>query len=651
MKKYLSITVLVVLVAALLSGCGGGGGGSAAPSSPVNFLAAGGVGATGFGGDGGRFYIETAGTVTVRGSGSVDASFASAVSEPTPSFGPVHAIVSGGTTTVLLDADNVPNNLCMNSTDLNGTIYEGDASGVCGDAGDSIVTGVTVNAGATLVLIDAGVTLPIYDHTGYGTLIVSHDVVVNGTIISNPTNTYGIEIDPNTLFIGSTGKLTTSSTALNAAAKDISIGYNDNTNAIYNHGTIEAKGLGSGSGGYVGMWANDLAVNYGSIDTSGGSSATGSGGNGTFSPGSNSIEIFVYYGNFYSSGAVRMNGGRGGNGTGGDAGLALIETADLDNSNGQNGDIFISGTWEAMGGEGVNGNGGSVNFGALRFLTDAMGKVALNAAITLSGGKGSGALSSGGGGGSILITSRNLGSVEVAVPGSIRLSGTFDVRGGDGSQEGGAGGSLEVAAIGANIALKGCDVELLGFPVISLNGGNGVDGGSGNANAFEIYTYAPQYPDVSTSSTNTTVAAGAIVNEANVFAKGGAAAGATGTGGTGGYAEMIANVDFGFPLVANATTVIKNSGSFDVSGGNGYVGGGTVLTSITGYSLYFEAYRVTSSGKLAATGGNGTTVGGAGGDITIWSKTLTTLANLADMNVSGGTGATPGAAGTKVITH
>ena len=128
----------------------------AVPAVPT-LLASGGTSTSGTGGNGGYIHLESyGGAVKVLKSGTVDA----IVTVPTftPDFGTdptAHAVVSAGTTTtVLLDNDDFSGRLCMVSGNAN--LFIGDGSGTCGDLYDAVVTGLTVEAEATLVLVDPG---------------------------------------------------------------------------------------------------------------------------------------------------------------------------------------------------------------------------------------------------------------------------------------------------------------------------------------------------------------------------------------------------------------------------------------------------------------------------------------------------------------
>jgi hypothetical protein len=424
---------------------------------------------------------------------------------------------------------------------------------------------------------------------------------------------------------------------MDSSAGEIYLGQgNGITKQIINRGTIEAKGLGSGSGGYLYFEPDDLVVNYGAIDASGGSSDTGPGGYG------GELDIFVDYGDFYSSGTVRMNGGNGlsggdteayaGNLNGYEYSVYIVTTY-VDNTRGRNGDIIISGTWEANGGDGTAGNGGYGGYVILE--TDALGAVTVNATMSVRGGDSSaagfpGANTYGIGIYSSLDPNGWGGFTDPASPGKIRIAGQYDLSGGDGDEMGGDGGYLAIINDRYNASNIGSDVDLVGFPAMNLNGGGGASGGSASSVAFEIYTYSGGNP------------AGAITNEATVEAKGGNATTTGGTGGLGGYVYLWAD-----STNADSTTTITNSGNIDISGGTGDTGG-AAYGGGSGDALSLQAQHVTNSGNLTANGGNGTTAGGNGGNITLNSDTPPTT-NSGTLSAAGGTGPTPGAPGTRTI--
>jgi len=644
-------------------------------------LASGGTSTSGTGGSGGYVHLESyGGAVKVLKSGTVDASFDSSVSTPALSIGTNPAVVSGGTTTVLVDDD--PNDATphLYTKISDGYLYLGNGNG---DATDDLpVTELTVNAGSILVLVDPGF--------GYAPLLLSNYLLVNGTITSTVPSVY---IEANLIDVESGGRITTSAMSDGSNAGNLSIGNgNSITKTIINRGTIEAKGLGTGSGGYLYFDADDLIVNYGTIDASGGSSATGCGGSaneidfylnnasgkfysfgsilakGGDSSDSNSggyggsggyiyidvpdlvvntgtidvsggnsdadaggsggeFDVFVNYGDFNSSGTVRMNGGKGAT-YGGDteywaeywnAYSAYIETAYSNNDMGRNGDIIISGVWEANGGTGAEGAGG---YGGYIYLqTDALGKVTINANMSVKGGDGMGTGSYYGAStyGIDIYQSFDPNGYGFTLPpsaGKISVAGTYDLRGGSGDAGGGSGGYLKIYGNNYSQDVTGADVELVGFAAMNLNGGDGANGGS--ASGIQLYTYSPGG-----------MPAGPIMNEASIEARGGNSTAPGSTGGLGGTVAMITNG------IIDPSEIISNSGNIDISGGTGNPGGDS-----TNSMIILSAQHVTNSGNLAANGGNGTTSGsgGNGGNIYLNSDDITTPTIYTDtMSVTGGT--------------
>jgi hypothetical protein len=652
-------------------------------------LASGGTSTSGTGGSGGYVSIQSYGAVKVLKSGTVDASFDSTVSAPTLGVGANPAVVSGGTTTLELVSDPSSTVAGLYAKPSDPYLYLGDGDN--DTTNDPAVTDLTVNAGATLVLADQGYW------GGYGTVWLSNNLVIYGTIISAAPSLY---IEANVIDVESNGRITTSAATDGSNGGDIYLGFGNNiTKTIINRGTIEAKGLGSGNGGYLYFDVDDLIVNYGTVDASGGSGATGSGGSGNeidiylnntsgkfysfgtilakgggssganggnggylyidvpdlvvntgtidLSGGNSDIDaggsggefdVYVSYGNFYSSGTVRMNGGNGAT-NGGDAEAwaeywygysAWIQTAYNDNTMGRNGDIIISGTWEANGGSGASGSGG---YGGYIYLeTDALGAVTINANMSARGGNSTEAGFPGGNaayGIDIYSYLDPYGSGtynDPTTPGKIRIAGQYDLRGGNGDESGGSGGYLQINGSGYNSANKGPDVELVGFPSLSMNGGDGANGGSAASYAVQLSTNSPNG-----------LPAGPITNEANIEARGGNAAGGAGSyGGSGGNVEMFTNG------IGDPSETVANSGTINISGGTGDTGG-------SGSMINLGAQHVMNSGNLTANGGNVTTGAlsgaGSGGTIYLDSRDGTTpTTNTGTLSVAGGT--PDGSAGT-----
>jgi len=623
-------------------------GASQTPPSVVSptLLASGGSSTSGSGGNGGYVYIDTyGGSVKVLKSGTVGTVIT--VPTYTPNFGTdpaAHAVVSAGTTTtVVLDTDDFSGELCMVSGDPN--LYIGDGNGTCGDGGDVLVTGLTVETGATLVLVDQG-------YCGgpgcYPNLQLSNDLVVKGVITSDAST--GLYIEASTIDVESSGRIVTSATTTDASAGELYLGYgNGLTKQIINQGTIEAKGLGNGSGGYIFFEPDDLVVNTGTIDASGGDStvAVRAGGSGGVS---GELDVYVDSGDFYSSGIVRVNGGKGAT-SGGDnnadfcnwtdqwgnyCNSIYIETALYDNTT-RNGDIVISGTWEANGGEGVEGMGG---YGGYIYLqANALGAVTINADLSVKGGNGTGTGSYWGAYTYGIDIFQNFdtygnGFILPASAGKISAAGTFDLRGGSGAAGGGDAGYLAIYGNNYTADVPGADIELVGFAAIDLNGGEGASGGSASIVAFEIFTYnTSSYP------------AGPITNEARIDARGGKANLAGNSGGTGGYVQ----IEVGG--LGDPGELIYNSGAIDISGGAGDTGGQAYIDGGTGLTLYMAAVHITNSGALTANGGTGATAGGNGGNITLNSTDFAAnpTTNSGTLSAVGGTGTTAGTPGTRTI--
>ena len=643
-KNWTLAGLLIILV---LTGCGDKKNSlTVAPQTPPpvvvpTLLASGGSSTSGTGGDGGYVYIDTyGGSVKVLKSGTVDTVIT--VPTYTPNFGTdpaAHAVVSAGTTTtVLLDDDDFPGRFCM-STGGNPYIYIGDGNGTCGDAADVLATGLTVETDATLVLADYGYW------GGYGELWLDNDLVIKGTIRTDASS--GLYIEASTIDVESSGKIVTSATTTDSSAGELYLGYgNGMTKQIINQGTIEAKGLGNGSGGYIYFEPDDLVVNTGTIDASGGDSTVdgSAGGSGGVS---GELDVYVDYGDFYSSGIVRVNGGKGAASGGdnnadfwnwsnnyGNSYSMYIETALYDNTN-RNGDIFISGTWEANGGEGVEGMGG---YGGYIYLqTNALGTITINADMSAKTGNGAGTGSYWGAYTYGIDIYQNFdtygnGFTLPATAGKISIAGKYDLRGGSGDLGGGSAGYLQVYGNNYTADVPGADIELIGFAAMDLNGGEGTSGGSASGQAFELFTYnTSSYP------------AGPITNEANIDARGGKATLAGNTGGTGGYVEIQVGG------LGDTSEVITNTGDIDISGGEGD-NGGAAYGSGAGDALYVAAVHVTNSGALTAKGGNGATAGGNGGNITLTSTDAATpTTNAGSLNAAGGTGTAGGTAGTRTV--
>jgi hypothetical protein len=429
--------------------------------------------------------------------------------------------------------------------------------------------------------------------------------------------------------------------------------YNDNgdnpsSNNVVVTGTVTTSGANYG---WIEFDAGKHFYNSGTIDASGGDNATGDGNT------SYGIYIYAYTGSVYSKGTLKANGGNGGNGAGGDAYYGIYisggdnEDNTVDPING--GSVIISGTVESKGGNAggtTGGDGGSSGNGSEGYSDFEAygGDMIVNASFNFIGGNGVGTGSTGGSpyGADFYCFGEDYRHLGVC-----QISGSFNVNGGNG-ETGGDAGYVEVYSWGYNYdndeqidaSGQSPDVELLGFANINLSGGNGTTAG-GNASdwAYELYAWPP-WDDYDGYYTT----AYPIISEANVTARGGNASAASGTGGTGGYADIETDKDNDYynQTGISVTEMITQSGTIDVSGGNATASGGTGGAGGTIYLDYYGYdYTTTTTGILTAIGGNGALQGGNGGYIEIYSDVTDTVYTLANLSVTGGTGTTAGSSG------
>ena len=538
------------------------------------------------------------------------------------------------------------------------------------------VTGLTVNAGATLAL-------PTNWSGTWAYIQIPQGVLVNGTI---KTATEGAHLDVESsggvFQIGAFGTVTSAATTPGTSGGDLYL-YGQ---VMINQGIVDssAASTGGGSAGYAELDGQTHVYNTGTVKAKGGDNAADIGGD------AGDIYIYAYEGSIYSSGTLLGTGGNGATG-GGWGSYVDIEAA----NDGYMGRLVVGGTITADGGNATTGGNGGHGYG-LYFYNYGSGDIWMNAAISAKGGNGAGAGSIGGNGAYMEVYwdyGSDFGYGEVGTAGTIKLGSAIDLAGGTGAADGGSGGDIGIYANTYNDITYPTSptVELLGYASISLNGGNGTTGGS--SDSFSIYTdYALTGDDY------LPVPVGAIVNEVPVSAKGGDGALTGGNyGGSGGYIDFEAEGNFYI-----GTTVLTNSGAIDVSGGAGDNGGdsgginfyghdkltntatltalggkgvtvggagasgsvnlyatqdlansgaivatGGAATTTGGYSGYVGLYaggKVTNSGYILANGGAATTTGGAGGVVDILSESAAT-ANIASLNVSGGAATTKGVVG------
>jgi len=566
------------------------------PVVSATFISSGGAGGTSSGGNGGSVDFDVSGDVQVNKSGSVDTSFT--VPTYAASYG-ANKLTISATTVVGLDPVST----------VAGDVYlkTGDQSLYYYDTSEHVASGLEVQAGFTL-------TLPA--NYGYSYISLSKTVTINGTV----TTAGGISLYlySNLLQIGTTGTVTTKPAT---AGTDGGYIYLYGEVAI-NQGTIDSSGsagiltsVAGGAGGGVDFEADSFLYNTGSILAKGGASTLDAGGKGRH------IHLFAYYASVFNSGAIDNSGGNGAT-SGGNAGWNIRLNG---GSQGYVGSLIIGGSLLSNGGTGGTGNGG--HGGYINF-DDNGGKLWSNATINLLGGSSTEAV--GGYGGSIDMYS-DYGSDEgygnYVESQGIKLGGNIDLSGGNGTNGGGSGGTLDIENSYSDYGLLPSPaVEMVGYASITMDGGTGVNGGSGGS--YEIYT-----DSYWTGDDYIEVPVGSIVNEVPVSAKGGA--GSTGSGGSGGYVEFDCDNDSSL-----ATTIItSNSGAIDISGGAGATDGGY------GGWVYMYGYgKLTNSGAINAKGGAGATgSGGSGADDNIELYSSYDIENTGAIDASGGSGVTGGA--------
>jgi len=489
-----------------------------------------------------------------------------------PNFGGNPATITT-TTLVASSVSTTPGTLYITSTPGDHTLY------LVNQAGTGIpVTGLTVNAGATLSLPNVN-----------GFTLIPQAVIINGTVT---TTKDGETLDLRSgsyLVINGSGKVTTTPAGAGTDSGQLKLfsggvllnggtvesngrtGTNENSNGItleattflYNIGAISARGDGTGNGGPIQLQADTASLYTGTtIPTQINGTIDASGGNG----GGNGGAITLFGGNP----PVPANGvGR----------------------------VVVVGPVTSNGGNGSAGNGGA---GGAITVNSFSGAVLVSANISATGGNGSGN-SNGGKGGSLQLIN-NLGSDTAnqhqISPEGIKITGNITLNGGAGSA-GGAGGALSFSSNFANNALPGfANVEFFGYQSVTLNGGNSTGGNGGNGGTVSL-----------TVSSSDTIAgvdfpAGGVSNEVTISARGGdnTPKSIGSSGGKGG------SLQFMTPLVNGSSdptrTLVTNSGLIDVSGGAGDTGGGQGNVTIASFG------NLTNLGTIIANGGTGSTQGG-----------------------------------------
>jgi hypothetical protein len=664
MKSFKLFTLIIAV--AFLWGCSGSGNTTSAISSNTSntFVANGGNATTSGtgnnGGNGGSInfgnyygsggyssdyydYYPFFGDVSVTQSGTLDTSFT--VPVVTPTYGANVLTISNNTTATLVTSSPCtgaagPVYLYSNSPNL----YYCDPS-----SGETQATDLIVQTGATLTLPGNYTTLAEYGGgTSSAQISLSNTVTINGTVNAAAAGVQlSIVAQGNLLQIGPKGLVTTKSST---AGIDGSYIYLYSAGVAINQGTIDTSGNSAtvaatdgSNGGGVDFEADTYLYNTGSILARGGASTSGNGGKGRH------IHLYAYGADLNSSGTIDNSGGNGAL-AGGNGGynIKLYGGADYYDGNynyGGVGNLIVGGSVLSNGGNGGTGNGGS---GGYIDCESYGGKLWSNPTVRLNGGSSTAAI--GGGGGDYNLYGAPYSEGENgAESNGIKLSGSINLSGGNGATRGGNGGYLyfendldyyrEGEAYGL---LPSPAAAIVGISSLTMNGGTGDTGGNGGF--YSIFNF-PYYSE----NMDAFVFGGLMLNQVPVSATGGAG---TTTGGAGGavwfnapyiFSEFeILYEYFGYVSISTSATT-GNLADIDVSGGTGATGGegGVAWMAALG--------TLENTGAINANAGAGTASGGNGYDEAPWGSvafmSMFDVVNSGNITASGGNGGATGGYG------
>ncbi|MGR6871997.1 hypothetical protein ACU6U9_06740 [Pseudomonas sp. HK3] len=678
-KHSLQISLLASAIA--LTGCGssssdsdddkGPGEGRAGTAfSELTMSAKGGASVLGDGGNGGDIDIYKTNSATklnIVKQGNIDTSYI--VPAQTPEFG-VNPVVIAATQTITLVEDGVlPEAGTLYILPGTSRLFKSSGEKLVGDETHE-VTGLTVNAGATLFL-------PVNSSSTASRLYFNNDIQNNG-VITTVNDSIESRID----------------LRLTAAA-------------YYGAGAINLKGDTSNyyrqSGGDLSLSAYTI-INSGLINTSGANkSSDNTTGNGGGNAGTIQLNASIF---IETTGELRANGGHsdsdsGTNGADISLNAAAIVNTGMINSNSGSGNN-----------QSYNSNGSEIQLNAAKSI--------VNTGIISSKGADAGDSGNAGKGGSIEIyLSEN---DEVAFNQSIINTGSLTVDGGSitGESDGNAGnaGNISIytespdersnapvvfeisgnlsanggstieedsnAGLGGQISIANYDnpsssaeTFIIGYNEINVSGGNGVDAGDAGSIRVDFDDFRKK---LRSDARYVPTVSGSIYNNVDLIANGGnttavaQAAGLDpiyGSGADGG--NVVLNVaNYSAYLQPGAINII-NEGSITVNGGNSYKsssrsnanggeirisaahkvqvsqplalnGGSDLHTATTGesddhagsnagsLSVFSQYENVSIDTTVTANGGTGELVGGNGGFLNMTSKSAVTLNGSVSLN-------------------
>ena len=648
----------------------------AEPAGAYIIDTSGGDGAIGNGGDSGGVTLEMqngtlGGHAKIFNAGIVDASFAI----PTVQFnaGAVPFVVSQDT--ILNSYVDQPTGLASGDAffevDNDSTLYANV------NATAEAVTSIDVLADVTLRF-----TLNSLTESSYVGFSVQGDIRNAGSITTSlqPNGIDAMELDLTvTNYLGAVG----SSIALDGQdASGGNGGNGGNLNINYsglcvNQGNLHAIGGAGdqgGNGGAISLNANNgasLLVNTGSLDSHGGDGVATSGGSG------GGVQLQGQYESVTNAGALIATGGAGIT-DGGNGGSVALDANNV-------GAVLNSGSISTSGGPctatGCSGGSGA----SIGLYVNGGGDLVTSGTLDSSGGNAEATSGTGGDGGSIDVDnsdgdSANDGNLDLPT-GSIRVSGSITARGGSGAN-GGGGGSVDFNLNASNEPL-GQEIELLGYTDVNMNGGSsgaaGDRGGDGGTLTIEQDNPANS-PNNNQSNYGP---AGAVINYANVTARGGDEVDdgqSSQSSGGGLFMTTQRNTDFGqsFEVAANFGNVIVSGGTTTGNDQTGSLGGPFELDGIDGVQnagaidatagnstgtndlgsassqrlrLESDVGIVNNSGAITANGGSATNTGGDssgafGGEVVMYGAAVI---NTAAITCNGGDGAVDGGLGGAII--
>jgi len=472
-------------------------------------------------------------------------------------------------------------------------------------SGDSIATGLRVEAGVTLTLTpNWGGDSPSVNFS------FQNDVHNRGTITVEKSgfNSFLFQLSC-ALFHGEAGSMIDLSGGDNVGIE--TSGGNGGTlyiaasywigGGFYNAGTIVTSGGAGDAGGGAGdvqIYA-DMVFNTGDMTTNGGSGGitTGWGGN------AGSISLYAYESSIYNSGNLSATGGVGySGGTGGYIELSTNEEVSY-------GHVVNGGNLTGSGGNSNStvaaGNGGG---GGSFTLQAGGGSVISSGDLTFKGGDG---VFTGGAALSSQIYANEGYNSEFGIPvppGDIVISGNVDLRGGSGANGGGIGGTL-VLQNNPYQHPKGQNILLLGYQQITADGGDG-NGAAGDGGDFAALQAPSIVYNFSVDLTPVVIygPGGAIVNYVDFLARGGDGPSAESDfqpGGLGGSFRMVTDDDI-TETFANWRRAV-NFGDVDLSAGSGEGGAPSGGFYLYGYD------GAENHGALTTIGGTALGDGGSGG--------------------------------------